>query len=389
VVTERADLSRPLLPHIRVAGGPRERGFSYGRQAKERVRRSVRSYRTVFQSLAGMDWHDVRREAQRYRRPIVAVWPEYFAEIEGIAEGGGLDVLDVLAINVRTEIMFTAKARQLGKLRRRPSECTALSVLPRLSASGHTLLAQNWDWLPHCSATVVVLEADQADGPNFVTVVEAGLLAKCGMNAFGLGVVTNALVTDGDVGSPGLPYHVLLRAILDASTASDALSALMAGPRSSSANYLIAHADGIAIDVEAAPGDFSDLHLTYPAGGLVSHTNHFTTGRQRQTDLSLLVMPDSLLRLQRIVGAVSSVPNVDIEDLGRAFSDHANYPLSVCAHPDERLPEHDRGMTIASVVMDLATREMWLADGNPCSTPYRRMPYGDFLQATVTGHPPA
>src|SRR6266446_10660130 len=70
-------------------------------------------------------------------------------------------------------------------------------------------------WLLHAAQTLVVLEARPDDGPDFVTVVEAGLLAKAGLNAAGLGLVTNALVTDADVGEPGLPYHVLLRAILD------------------------------------------------------------------------------------------------------------------------------------------------------------------------------
>ena len=51
-----------------------------------------------------------------------------------------------------------------------------------------------------------------------------------------------ALVTDADVGEPGLPYHVLLRAVLDCATVTDALAALQGGARSSSANYLVAHA---------------------------------------------------------------------------------------------------------------------------------------------------
>ena len=63
--------------------------------------------------------------------------------------------------------------------------------------------------------------------------VEAGLLAKTGMNAAGLGLVTNALVTDADVGEPGLPYHVLLRAVLDCGTVTEALrcSRPACGPR--------------------------------------------------------------------------------------------------------------------------------------------------------------
>ena len=112
----------------------------------------------------------------------------------------------------------------------------------------------------------MVLEARQDEGPDFVTVVEAGLLAKTGMNSSGLGLVTNALVTAADTGTPGIPYHLALRAILDCETVSDALAALQSGERSSAANYLIAHRDGSVVNVEAAPGDFSQLYLLFPAG---------------------------------------------------------------------------------------------------------------------------
>jgi len=35
--------------------------------------------------------------------------------------------------------------------------------------------------------------------------------------------------------------------------------------------------------------------------------------------------------------------------------------------------------TVASVLMDLGTRQMYLADGNPCTAPYRQLDYGEFL----------
>jgi hypothetical protein len=40
---------------------------------------------------------------------------------------------------------------------------------------------------------------------------------------------------------------------------------------------------------------------------------------------------------------------------------------------------YDRGATVASVLMDLDARRMWVADGAPCSHPYRELDYGDFL----------
>ena len=369
-------------PHVRVAGSAEQRGRQYGEQARDRVRRSVSAYRDVFAELAGWDWQTVRAEAARFEAPIAAFGPRYLAEMRGIADGAGIDVGDVLAINVRTEVMFAAKARQAAAstTRTAPAECSAFAVAPAPGRAGPTLLGQNWDWLPHTAETVVVLESRQDDAPDFVTVVEAGLLAKTGMNSSGLGLVTNALVTSDDTGEPGLPYHVLLRAIMDCENVSDAITVLQAGFRSSSANYLLAHRDGIAIDVEAAPGDFSRLYLLYPGDdGVVLHTNHFLAERFAGKDVSVWAMPDSPVRLQRLRAGVQAAADHSLATFRALLSDHANYPSGVCCHPDLRMPRHDQGMTATSVLMDLEARRMWVTDGNPCSVPYRELDYADFL----------
>ncbi len=226
------------FPHFRVSGSATERGRQLGRQAASQIRRTVAIYRDIFAYYAGWSWERVTGHAELYRPAIEAYNAQYLVEMSGMAEGAGLEPVEILAINVRSEIMFAAIARQAAQ------ECTAVVALPEATASGHTLLAQNWDWKPQTSETVIVLEAEQAQGPNFVTVVEAGLLAKCGFNSAGIGLVTNALVTDQDLGQPGVPYHVILRGILDAENMSDALAAITVKPRASAANYLIAHREG-------------------------------------------------------------------------------------------------------------------------------------------------
>lgn len=369
-------------PHVRVAGSAAERGRQYGEQARDRVRRSVGAYERVFEHYAGWDWSVVRREAARFEGPIAEFRPDYLAEMRGIADGAGLDLADILAINVRTEVMFAAKARQAtGRPRTGPHECSAFAVAPPPGQPGPTLVGQNWDWLPHSAETVVVLEVQRDDGPDFVTVVEAGLLAKTGMNSSGLGLVTNALVTADDVGTPGLPYHLMLRAILDSENVSDAITALQAGVRSSSANYLIAHSDGIAVDVEAAPGDFSQLYFVFPGpqDGVLLHTNHFLSERFGGTDVSVWVMPDSPVRLQRLRAGVGGSADHSLAAFRSMLSDHANYPSGVCCHPDFRADPMDQGMTVTSVLMDLNARQMWVADGNPCTAPYRELDYAGFL----------
>jgi isopenicillin-N N-acyltransferase-like protein len=365
------------FPHVRVEGDARERGRSYGEQARERVQRSVEAYREVFEVYAGWDWPRVTEHARAYTDAIVSFEPAYLEEMRGIAEGAGVQEADILAINVRTEVMFAAKAREVAE--RRPGECSAFVVTPARSSDGHTLIGQNWDWLLHSADTVVVLEVEQDGRPDFVTVVEAGLLAKTGMNSSGIGLVTNALVSDADRGMPGVPYHVALRAILDAESISDAYAVLQRGKRSSSANYLMAHRNGLAVDIEAEPGDFSRLSLLFPAEGLVLHTNHFTTGGFVGSDVGLWVMPDSPFRLQRLGEQVSGRPTLSLKDFQIALADHANHQSGICCHPDPRWPKLEQGETVASVLMDLDTRRMWLADGRPCTAPYRKLDYSDFL----------
>lgn len=347
----------------------------YGEQARDRIRGSVVAYQRVFQHFAGWDWPKVRQEAARFEAPVAEFRPSVVAEMRGIADGAGIDFLDVLAINVRSEVMFAARARQADRAREAGAlmgECSAFAVLPR-EPEDPVLIGQNWDWLVHARDTVVVLDVRPDDGPRWLTVVEAGLLAKTGMNEAGLGLVTNALVTDADQGDPGLPYHVLLRAILDCATVTEALTVLQSGRRSSSANYLVAHASGSALDFEAAPGDFTRLYPIYPSDGVLLHTNHFRSPSVHATDFGLWAMPDTAVRLQRLQALVTS--GAKAGDLREMLTDHADHPYGICAHGLPGASELEHGMTVASLVMDLSAKQMWLASGPPCTTPFELMPW--------------
>jgi len=138
--------------------------------AVERIHLSRAGYAEIFANTVGWSWEQAVASAARYAKPVRDLAPDVMQEIEGIAEGSGLPVGDVLAINARTEIIFAASAREAAAQRAtRASECTALALLSRRTRAGRPLLAQNWDWLVHAFETVVVLEVEQpADRPNFV-----------------------------------------------------------------------------------------------------------------------------------------------------------------------------------------------------------------------------
>jgi isopenicillin-N N-acyltransferase-like protein len=369
-------MSQPKFPHIRLKGTPYERGKRYGQEAAALIKRNIAVYETYFNYIAGWDWAQASEHALAYEAVIQAYRPHFLDEIHGIAEGARVSYPDILALNVRTEIRNAAIARLT------PQECTAFVVLPPRTAQAHTLIGQNWDWMKAVADTMIVLEVETEQGPNFVTVVEAGLLAKTGMNAAGIGLVTNALHCDLEKGDPGVPYHVLLRAILESDKFSDAIGAITSHPRASSANYLVAHRDGVAFNAEAAPGDFSHAYITFPEGDVYAHTNHYLSRELDFKDLAPWYGPGSLVRHHRMDKFLKTHAGAfELQDLQGALSDHFNYPGGICNHPDPKAPPADQFMTVASVIMDLNTMTMWLAEGNPCQVEYREIGYGEFLAA--------
>src|SRR6266568_3798933 len=78
-----------------------------------------------------------------------------------------------LSIHVRTEVMYSAKARQAPRTGTQlPLECSAFACVPGPGQQDPVLIGQNWDWLLHSAQTLVVLEVRQDEGPDFVTVVD-------------------------------------------------------------------------------------------------------------------------------------------------------------------------------------------------------------------------
>ena len=244
----------------------------------------------MLEKNSGLSWDDVRDRAGRYRA-IIESETDYLSELQGVADGAGVALDDIVALNSRTELLAEAFIDSSPK-QRKTDGCTALAVLGDATAGGATLLSQNWDWLAHTVDTVVVLRVIRDDGPSYVTVTEAGLLAKAGLNSAGLGVCTNFLLTDRDGTVEGLPYHLTLRALLDAETLPEALNTLLHYQRASSANYLLAHSHGVAVDIEVTPGGAEGVHVRLPEDGVVTHANHFCTNGL-EGDLSVSASPDS------------------------------------------------------------------------------------------------
>jgi len=353
-----------VFPVIKVTGSPYERGRQYGAQARDRVHRSITGYAAMFEHFAGWNWGRATSEARRFLPAIEDFGVQYADELAGIADGAGVELDDILAINVRTEIVYPGRLRT-AMATAALAECSAFASV---AADGHVIVGQNWDWAPFALDTVIVLQVEPDEGPAFITVVEAGLLAKFGVNSEGLAVITNALGCTEDQCAAAVPYHVMLRALLNCSTTQEADACLAQAPRASSANYLVANASGSVIDIEARPGGPARLHhLTTDDRGVLLHTNHFVSPDFDAVDYADLVATTSQIRLRRFAEIVDAA--VDPHDQARfaaALSDHANEPDSVCRHPEAALPTPEQSMTVTSALIDVTGGRFSLSEGPPC-----------------------
>lgn len=371
-MSERA--AGQAISRISLRGSPFQRGQQYGQQARALVRQSVQAYERVFAHHAQWDWPAVVRHAKTYQAATAEFAPSAVEEMRGIADGAGLGYGDILALNVRSEVMFASGAESSERLAAAlANECSAFAVLPEATRDGHTLIGQNWDWLVHARGTVVLVDVRRDDGPDYLTLVEAGLLAKTGINAVGVAVCTNTLVSVPGGEPGGVPYHVLLRKLLDCESITAATSAVINADKALSANYLLGAADGLAIDLEAVPGGVTAARALMPEHGVLVHANHFLSPDLARTDRWLGTSPGTLFRQYCLRSALDrATPTVTVPTLQRMLSDHRNYPHSVCSHSDDGAAEYERYATIASIIYDLDTREVHLAPGAPCTAAYGR-----------------
>jgi isopenicillin-N N-acyltransferase-like protein len=333
------------FPYIRVAGGPAERGRQYGVAAAARIRAGLAIYAPSF-TARGMDWNEVRRLAGRFVGHIEAFDQDILRELEGIAAGAELPVEDIIVLNARTELLFG-----VGASNDFDDGCTAAAALPSATATGHVLHGQNWDWRADCIGSTVILHVLPDTGPEFITLVEAGGLARCGLNAAG----------EHDDGDGGIPLSMIRRKALQSDSYTAAAGVILRTPTSFSNNVMLSFRDGAAVDFEKTP---IETFWIEPENGVLVHANHFASpsARAKVKDLSLPISPDTLHRSSRVLQALSRGDGLlTIDDFKAAFADRFGYPFAVCRPPIAQDPGSPVISTVATIIMDVTQGEFHVA----------------------------
>ena len=110
---------------------PRARGHLLGEAARDRIHESRAAYEETFDYFTGLSWEKVTTLAMDFAEPIGNYDAAILEEIEGIAEGCGLALGDLLAINARSEIMFGLKVSPAPECRPPQQQSQRPAPFPR------------------------------------------------------------------------------------------------------------------------------------------------------------------------------------------------------------------------------------------------------------------
>lgn len=365
------------LPVIEISGSPAARGRQYGEAVRPQLRAAMAYYTEAFGRSSGLTWDRVTARAARWLGPVRDFAPHLVAEMQGIADGAGVDLLDVLALNARGEVIYDKSFAQMCEDEEPAEGCTSFAVYGEASGDGHVYAGQNWDWRAGVADTVVMLRIVQPPRPTLIMQVEAGQIGRQGANSAGIALNANGLGGRFDDGV-GLPQTVVRRSVLDQPTISEAIDVLCRTRAHIASNALLTCREGFAIDLETTPAGHGWM---YPDRGLLVHGNHYQAGIPAALAAGYRPLaPDSLVRVPRAEDGLrglrgSTGPDESRKLIKQAMSDHLGYPESLCTHPDPRQSRLEHWTTLVSSCVDLTAGDYHVTAGTPCDHDYQHLPW--------------
>lgn len=323
-------MTPPPIPLVRVEGSHAEVGRQIGAATTSAVRRMV----------AGVSFDE--ELVGRYRAVTLEHLPWVVEELDGAAAGAGVDPRAVFASSI--EELAPAEA---------PTGCSDLVVTGDRTADGHLLVAHNNDLYAEDEQDLVAIEWG-VPGEPVVFTLGNGPWISVGWNDAGLSVTGNELSPNDE--RVGIPRLLQMRDVLTRRTVAEAVAAVLHPARASSYNWVFAHRDGGALNVEgsATQAGFDDAG----ADGFIAHTNHYAREDMRRFESSAHVA-DSTERLER-ARELAAGDGFTVGALRAALADH------------EALCRHGEGAKVVKTVFwcvaDVTAGEITYGRGNPCDS---------------------
>jgi len=349
------------FPQHRLRGDHRAVGRQHGEALRAEIRAHLELIYTQGARRSSLAPETARRWALAFGPLIGEAAPHFLDEIEGVAEGAGIDRAEALLLQVRQEVAHVARFGTVDL------ECTSFAVSGPYTRTGGTFAGQNADLAGGIEAFSAVLTFAVTGKPAVTMLVPAGQISYLGMSSEGLSADANFLRSAG--WRTGFPRYLLTRLAIEQPTLKAAVDAVLTPRRASSRNLLLADRAGAMVDIETTAQEHA---LVWGDGCLVHANHHVLPGMAAHETATADELHNSTCRHERIAALLESHRGrLDAETLKTVLRDHGNRPHSICAHPGERV-----SYSFASIISDLDAGHMEIAVGPPCEHDYVRYEVG-------------
>ena len=358
--------------HIQARGSYRELGRAVGEGAREPIRASIAFFREDFAAMTcgRLTFAAAEREALAYADMARRWTPQYLDELEGVAEGAGLPVSQLLVPNCGEE--FTAdesgdpaRSTLAPGSPRSGDHCTALAIV----AGGRHVVGHNMDWYVVDAPNNVLFDLTVPDGTRVMGIAGAPYLLMLGMSSHGIASVSNSVHSNDD--RVGVPNAFVRRSTLEAETLESARERGLLAARARGTNHFFADTRDRLWDVETSAT--ASAFVDHSSAGLMAHTNHYVAPDMAPFEAA--TYEESSIRLataERILADGLAAGEDPVQLMARALRSHEPSPAqAICGHPDENEPLAEQGMTVGSMICDLDERRIYVCAGPPCENPYQ------------------
>lgn len=238
-----------------IAGKPRERGRLYGRKFEDGIRAFLdrEIYGPFAKSPTTRD--DLLRYAGQCEKTIRSYSPEITMELEGMAEGAGLRLEEIVLMNLHEELYHRGVLPPI-------EHCTAIAAGPPSTSDGNTYVGQTWDWMASVYGMSSMLLWKRAEGPSVLAYAYPGLWVGAGLNSAGIALTwTSAAIGKGesDIAGPrvGIPSYVLIAHILYQDSLDAAIEEARRATHAGWFTFVLADGEGRLANIEGSPKELA------------------------------------------------------------------------------------------------------------------------------------
>jgi len=370
-VVEKDPATEPAeqLRYLVLEGSPFDQGVFHGRMLKEKIHEVVEVWKSGIAAQSKME-PDVLIEKfldETDFIPSIEKWtPGLLREVNGIAQGSGIDFDTILAFQFMDELWFYLS--EMGG-----DACSGIGIARQ--GDRPSLIAQNMDLetFRHGYQVLLHIKDQHSERERFVFTC-AGLVALNGLNSSSVGVCVNTLA-QLRYEKDGLPVAFVVRGLLRKTNLEDAVEFIKTVKHASGQNYIIGGLEGV-VDFEASAGEVVSC-IPDSSSSALFHTNHPLASKDFNPEYRKYIESKSgsgkrdvntKTRLRSLEQRLRGLDVIDIGNIKSALSAKDSEEHPVCRAYDKE----GGAFTFGSTVMVLSENpELHVAPGPPDVAPFQ------------------